>query len=259
MSMPTTDYNQQLLCYLQYWRQLLEQWTGMAVGAPFLTAPPTPPSGMQFMPPTMPFTPSMPFMPPMPMGPPTAPMPPAPGDYAQQLFSYLQAWRQHLEQTMGAGSVLQAGTAQQASTAPANGVGTSGNGRPDAPSPAGGPANSKAQSDKKDSDPVPPKVLREPTVANQTAQSEIGLNPAILGLADPRERFQMADPRILSARPEASRPTSEAPASQAVGSAFISAMNRVEPGAATPVIPRSLFSTPGGMANLQQAGETPSP
>ena len=257
MSMPTTDYNQQLLCYLQYWRQLLEQWTAMAAGAPFLTSPPTAPPGMPFMP-SMP--PTMPFMPPtMPLMPPTAPMSPAPGDYAQQLFSYLQAWRQHLEQRMGAGPVPQAGTAQQPSTAPANGGGTSGTGQPDVLSPAGNPTDSKGQSDKKDSDPIPPKVLREPAVANQTAQYEINLDPAIIALADPRERFQMADPRILSARPEASRPISESPARQAVGSAFVSAMNRVERSAATPVVPRSLFSTPGASATLREAGETRAP
>jgi hypothetical protein len=55
---------------------------------------PTAPTGGQFMPP------GMPFMPPVA---PTAPLvPPSPTDYTQQLFGYLQAWRQYLEQMAGA-------------------------------------------------------------------------------------------------------------------------------------------------------------
>jgi hypothetical protein len=123
---PTTDYNQQLFAYLQTWRQLLEQWATMTAGLPFPTAPsvwPTAPAGGQFMPPTAPFMPPMPpFMPPTPTAP-APPMPPAPADYTQQLFSYLQAWRQYLEQMTGArpGSP-QASTAQQpaAENRPAN-------------------------------------------------------------------------------------------------------------------------------------------
>lgn len=103
MSTPATDYNQQLLAYLQTWRQLLDQWMAMAAGLPFPTPPsvmPTAPSGGYFMPPTAPFMPpSVPFMPPTASVP---PMPPAPADYTQQLFSYLQAWRQYLEQMTGA-------------------------------------------------------------------------------------------------------------------------------------------------------------
>jgi len=92
---PTTDYNQQLLAYLQTWRQLLEQWTTMSAGMPFPTGPSAMPTAPPFMPP-------MPTMPPMPPMAPTSPMPPAPGDYTQQLFGYLQAWRQYLEQMTGA-------------------------------------------------------------------------------------------------------------------------------------------------------------
>ena len=98
MFMPTTDYNQQLLAYLQTWRQLLEQWSGMA-GMPFPSAPS-----------------AMPSMPPMPPTAPASPMPPAPGDYTQQLFGYLQAWRQYLEQAAGAGP----GTAQPPTSQPAS-------------------------------------------------------------------------------------------------------------------------------------------
>lgn len=98
MFMPTTpDLNQQLLGFLQTWRQLLEQWGAMIAGAAFphaLSVMPTTSAGGQFMPPGMPFNPA--GMPPMP---PTAPLaPPSPADYTQQLFGYLQAWRQYLEQ-----------------------------------------------------------------------------------------------------------------------------------------------------------------
>lgn len=110
MFTPAMDYNQQLLAYLQAARQLLEQWTTMSAGLPFPTAPfmmPSPPQGGPFMPPTAPYMPGMPTMPamptmPMPTMPSTASAPPAPGDYSQQLFAYLQAWRQYLEQMTGA-------------------------------------------------------------------------------------------------------------------------------------------------------------
>src|SRR4051794_28566325 len=97
MFTPTTDYNQQLFRYLQTWRELLEQWSTMTGGLPFPTAQsamPTAPPGA-FMPPM----PPMSAMPPMS---PIASMPPAPADYTQQLFGYLQAWRQYLEQMTGA-------------------------------------------------------------------------------------------------------------------------------------------------------------
>ncbi len=96
MAMTTSplDYNQQLLAYLQAWRQLLEQSMTMA-GTPFAVAP----SAMPAVPPGMPF---MPPMPPMPPAAPVPPVPPSPADYTQQLFGYLQAWRQYLEQVTGA-------------------------------------------------------------------------------------------------------------------------------------------------------------
>ncbi|WNG93951.1 FAD-dependent oxidoreductase [Mycobacterium sp. ITM-2016-00318] len=94
------DSNQHLLAYLQAWRQLLE---ASASVTPALLFPPG--------------TSGMPPMPPMPGGiPPIPPMPPGmpgsggggalnpPTDYAQQLFSHLQAWRQYLEQAVGAAS-----------------------------------------------------------------------------------------------------------------------------------------------------------
>jgi hypothetical protein len=89
MSAPSPDQYQQLLAQLQVWRDLLERSTAPMAGL----APNVP-----FMPPGMPAMPTG-----MPAMPPAAPLlPPAPADYAQQLFGYLQAWRQYLEQTAGA-------------------------------------------------------------------------------------------------------------------------------------------------------------
>ena len=79
------DYNQHLLAYLQAWRQLLEASAAMTSALPCPAAP----GGI-------PPAPS-PAPPPAPPPPPTGP----PADYAQQLFSHLQAWRQYLEQSLG--------------------------------------------------------------------------------------------------------------------------------------------------------------
>jgi hypothetical protein len=283
MSMPTTDYNQQLLCYLQNWRQLLEQWAAMAAGSPFLTAPPvlpTAPAGGQFMPPTAPFMPFMPFMPPMPPTAPVSPAPPAPADYTQQLFSYLQAWRQYLEQqTSAIPASPQAWTAQQPTAVPANDGGKSGPRPPDVPIPPDDPTGSKGvlqSDDHEGSGPIPPKVVpRAPSNVHQSQLSDISLDPAAIpfdrpfdGPFDgpfegpfegPGERFQMADPVTLSARPGASRPISEASARPEVNSAFRSAMNRVGPIASPQIAPRSLFSNPGASTRFREAGETPTP
>lgn len=95
MTFPT-DPNQQLLAYLQAWRQVLEALTGMAnpmlrPGTPWMVPP----------------------LPPMPI-PPSAPTAP-PADYPRQLFEYLQAWRQNLEQMAGAHTT----PAQSAGSGPA--------------------------------------------------------------------------------------------------------------------------------------------
>nr|WP_319445742.1 MULTISPECIES: hypothetical protein [unclassified Mycobacterium] len=94
-----------MIAYLQIWRDILEKAAAAAAalaanmaftppGMPFLPpGMPFAPPGLPFAPPGMPFV--MPGMPPMPAAPPVAP---APLDYAQQLFSNLQAWRQSLEQ-----------------------------------------------------------------------------------------------------------------------------------------------------------------
>jgi uncharacterized protein with NAD-binding domain and iron-sulfur cluster len=88
-----TDYAQQLLAYLQAWRQYLEQTKG--VMTPSQPAPPAP-GGTPATPPAAPFAPPpMPAAASMPMATPST-------DYTQQLLAYLQAWRHYLEQTMGA-------------------------------------------------------------------------------------------------------------------------------------------------------------
>lgn len=84
------NYNQQLLSYLQAWRQLLEASAALTSGMPMGASP----MGMPPMPPT-------PFMPPMTAPGTTPPGSSPPTDYSQQLFGYLQAWRQYLEQAIG--------------------------------------------------------------------------------------------------------------------------------------------------------------
>jgi hypothetical protein len=272
MSMPTTDYNQQLLCYLQNWRQLLEQWAAMAAGSPFLTAPPvlpTAPAGGQFMPPYMPFMPPfMPFMPPMPMGPPTAaaqPVSPAPADYTQQLFGYLQAWRQYLEQAAGASPARpQAWTPPTPTTVTADDGGKSGPNRPpNRPPSPDGPAWGEGVSqsdDSENSDAIPPKVIdRPPFRWDQTQLTEVHLDPLATPFDRPGEPFQMPDPAVLAARPITSYPLPEATAQPDVGSAFLRTMSNVEPTALPQVEPRSLFSTPGASTSFREHGETPSP
>ncbi len=84
---------QQLLAYLQAWRQYLEQTTGTTT--PAQLSPPVP-WGMSATPPALPLMP-----PPMPPAAASIAMTPPPADYTQQLLAYLQAWRQYLEQAMG--------------------------------------------------------------------------------------------------------------------------------------------------------------
>jgi hypothetical protein len=102
------DYNQHLLAYIQAWRQLLDASAAMTSGLPF----PQGPSGMPMMP--MP-----PITPPGPSGPGANP----PADYGQQLFGYLQAWRQYLERAIGASPVAypQPTASPPAPTQPATG------------------------------------------------------------------------------------------------------------------------------------------
>lgn len=97
MTTPPADHGQQLLAYLQAWRQYLEQAAGaMPPGLPFPAAPPV-------MPMTAPVVPQL---------------PPVSLDYTQQLLTYLQAWRQYLEQSTGAAPVRPEQMAAPQSTMP---------------------------------------------------------------------------------------------------------------------------------------------
>jgi hypothetical protein len=93
MTSPSTDYAQQLLAYLQAWRQHLEQTVAAMTPSQHVQPPAW---GMSAAPPPAPFMP--PPMPAAAWGSVATP----PADYTQQLLAYLQAWRQYLEQTTGA-------------------------------------------------------------------------------------------------------------------------------------------------------------
>lgn len=99
------DYSQQLYAYLQAWRQFLEPLTAMAAMAAGMTVPTGPWAGPGMYPP--PIAPGLPPYPTAyPAPPPAAPVSPAQvpaADYTQQLFGYLQGWRQHLEEVTGTG------------------------------------------------------------------------------------------------------------------------------------------------------------
>jgi hypothetical protein len=285
MSTPTTDYNQQLLAYLQTWRQLLDQWTSMTAGLPFPSAPSAMPPGAPFMPP---MPPTVPFMPPVPPTGPVPPAPPTPADYTQQLFSYLQAWRQYLEQiTGGRPGPPQSPTTQQPtaqpSTHPAHDDSESRPERPtDVPIPPPRGEDEGRRTDPSDSgsgsnSTFRPHVYLAPgnELGNQVPdQSGFRFNR---GLEEPQvlrppvydfgnDRFRLrpdtAGPAVSTARPGTSRYTSEAPAQRPVGSPFLSAMGRVRPNASPQFAPRSLFSSPGAQtasARFREAGQTPSP
>ncbi|WP_431239675.1 hypothetical protein ACQ86B_08720 [Mycolicibacterium aichiense] len=270
MSMPGMDYNQQLLSYLQYWRQLLEQWTAIAAGAPFLSGSPTPPTalaGGQFMPPVALFMPPpMPVMPSTPYGPPSAassPTTPAPGDYPQQLFGYLQTWRQYLEQATGAGSAPpEAGPAQQQQQrAGATSGGRSGAYRQDTRSSEGDPTAGIGvlqSDDRKNSGRIPPTLYdRAPSNYHQSQISGTNSDAFTVPFDGPQGPNEMPDPAALLARPEALRSQSEAfitPVSG--GSAYVRAMNRVEHVPLQQVVRRSLYSNASAAAH--EIGENPS-
>lgn len=205
MFMPTSDYTQQLFAYLQAWRQLLEQWTGMTAAPPFPTAPfampmvPFMPPGGQFMPPAVPFMPpGVPFMPPPPAAP-VAPAPPAPADYAQQLFSYLAAWRQYLEQAAGAAPVSPPAPTPQPTAESADGGGTAQNVRPpDVPIPPaddtgskGGPTNTA----RKETNPTWPPPLLDIRPGSEIGSQVISID--LPGAAGPFERGPET-PQVLS-------------------------------------------------------------
>jgi hypothetical protein len=200
MSMPTPGNDQQLLAFLQTWRQLLEQWGAMTTAAPSPSLPfdvAATPVGAQFIPPGMPL---------MPTGlPPMAPLvPPSPTDYTQQLFGYLQAWRQYLEQMAGARPAPpQPATANSSGSAPASSgaganssappptvhrppatdVGTKGQGSSD-----GVPTSNFASASAK----VPPEVFLAPGREDSTQAPDnlnLNLNAGLLRAPSPAGRF----------------------------------------------------------------------
>lgn len=292
MFTPTTDLNQQLFNYLQTWRQLLEQWTAMAAGTLFPNGTsgfPIAPPGGQFAPPTMPFMaamppmPGMPFMPPVPSAAP-APVPPAPADYTQQLFSYLQAWRHYLEQAAGATPTQPSGPRQPGDVPPNDGGKARPQRPPNVPIPPGSETGSKGMpqgdDDKSSASTWPPPEMRLAPetftlsqvsgTGSELAETSIGRGREASRLIPPnddlsyqsdrielpREILQMLDPAAASARPGASHVVSETAGPQA-GSAFLRTMHSVGPTTSPQVEPRSLFSTPGASARFTEAGETP--
>jgi hypothetical protein len=286
MFMPATDYNQQLLAYLQMLRQLLDQVMAMATAGAAFPAPPfaMPPApfmapGGQFMPATMPTMPPAP-----PSTAPAPPTPPAPGDYAQQLFGYLQAWRQYLEQVAatGPGSGPLGGGGKPAN--PPNGTSAPGNG-------AGGGDTSRSEAGGGSGPTPPPKLLDLPPTnlggSQLTADDFGGTNPLapsgqtgpLIALAPtgypasqisgpgldlggsmqqgPNEpqmltppgndlgTFMPPPPPFLLGTPVATNVLRPGPlVEQSPGSSFQSAIDRLDPAAVQEVVPKSLFSTP---------------
>jgi hypothetical protein len=281
MFTPATDYNQQLLASLQMLRQLVDQCTAMATAG---MAFPTPPFAMPpapFMAPGAQFI--QPPMPPMPPSSASAPpTPPAPADYAQQLFGYLQAWRQYLEQMAGASPGSGSDKppqAQDGTSAPGNGAG-------------GGTARSES---KLGSGPTfPPRLLDLPPTnlggSQLTATDIRGASPLapsgqtgpLIGIAptdfsvsqisgpgfdpggsfeegphEPRvlhhptnelETFMPPPPPILTRTPVPERPSGVVTpgllGQHSAGSSFQSAIDRLDPTSVREVAPKSLFSTP---------------
>jgi hypothetical protein len=267
---PTPDYNQQMFAYLHAWRQFLEQWAAMLPGLPFPTAPSMWPT-VPFMPPMPPFTPPTPTAP-------APPMPPAPGDYAQQLFSYLQAWRQYLEQMTGESSGLpQAPTTQQ----PTAGNGPA-NGKPLPPPQLDvqpeSPGGSQIVSDTfgqatplLDLPPTSGEFRSELRLPGFDQPGPFGKGPDAPQLLNPpdyafgyRDRSRpetLAGTVVYTAEPEVGH-TSEAPAQHPVHSPFSAVMGRVEPIASPQAEPRSLFSSPGAQTaspRIEEGGQTRSP
>jgi hypothetical protein len=236
--------------------------------------------------------PASPFMPPAPPSAAVPPMPPAPADYTQQLFSYLQAWRQYLEQATGTRP-----ESPQASTAsgnhPANDGGKTHSSRPpDVPIPPDDDIGSKGIPEgeaRQGSDPTwPPLVYSAPdsyigsqivgtafdpdSPFNPVSPFDHGRDePLVLNPPDydfgyqfdgPRLRRDTTGPTASSPRTAAPRTTPQTPAQPRAGSPFLSAMDRADPTASPQVVPKSLFSAPGAQTapeRLGDAGQTPSP
>ncbi|BBX07191.1 hypothetical protein MAIC_19940 [Mycolicibacterium aichiense] len=237
---PSPDYLQQLFAYLQAGQQLLQQWATMS-GAPQL---PT----NAFMPP--PSTAAAYPIPTMPL-----PAQPAP-DYAQQLFGYLQAWRQHLEQmaptppapAQSPAAAPLFGAPLQATPHPAHGGG------PDIPTKPDDNGSKSNVLKTQNSGPTPPPevVSVGPAVRNSTQvpdskRLEI-LIPPYLDTGNQIDRLGQAivaeSPDTSSAQATAVRHSSNI-ASPRAASAFTSAMSRVNPASVQPINAKSLFSQAG--------------
>ena len=234
-------------------------------------APPTAPSvwptapGVQFMPPTAPFMP--PFMPPTPTAsaPPATLGPPAPADYTQQLFNYLQAWRQYLEQMTGTAGPTPSGDDTGSKTTPKSDASKGSNASWPPPQSDMQPQSPGwSQSVGSDFSQATPLLNLPPTSGEYRSearspgfdqQNPFGrgldgtqlLNPPdyAFGYRDrPSAGTVPAGTAVYTAEPY----TSDAAVQLPVASPFSAAMERVEPNAAPPPEPQSLFSSPGEQA-----------
>lgn len=222
------DYNQHLLAYIQAWRQLLDASAAMTSGLPF-------PPGPSVMP--MPPAPPMPLMTPPGSGglganPPT--------DYAQQLFAYLQTWRQYLEQAIASapGTPAQAtgsqATGSQSAASPSTGSQSTGStGSQSSGSQSSGDTGSQSSHESSESSSI---VVgpKDPwgTIGYRPVGVDLFHNPDIAGLAGPT-------------------PTST------VGTAYAAKAASVDSGGAIQAAPQSLYSS-GHAADALSTGFTPS-
>nr|WP_233209218.1 hypothetical protein [Mycobacterium sp. ENV421] len=243
MFTPSPDYLQQLFAYLQAGQQLLQQWT-TASGGPQLPANP-------FMPPN-PAAAGYP-MPAMPS--PAQPSPPAP-DYAQQLFGYLQAWRQYLEQMAPTASAPgQAAAAAPLFVGPVQATPhPHHDGGPDIPTKPDDDGSKSNVLKAQNAGPIPPPnvvavgpVLRNSTQVSDSKPLEL-LIPPFLDTGNQIDRLGQGiiaeSPNTSSAQAAAVRQPSNATTPRAA-SAFTSAMSRVDRASVQPIVAKSLFSQPG--------------
>lgn len=223
-----TDYAQQLLAYLQAWRQYLEQTKG--VMTPSQPAPPAP-GGMPATPPAAPFAPPpMPAAASMPMATPST-------DYTQQLLAYLQAWRHYLEQTMGA---LVPGQSYPMYTATPPPV-------PPAAAAAPGPPYSTTPPPAATTWVEPPRPTTS-ALTPQTPETVVPEHPWLSHLSLPRDPHHQggAFSEPISGSGSLYRPTSCFPSGPVAeyqpNSAYSGAAHSAAPGAGVPAAPESLYS-----------------
>lgn len=251
MFTPSPDYLQQLFAYLQAGQQLLQQWA-VAGGGPQPVANP-------FMPPAVPAAgqpmSSAPF--------PAMPAPSAP-DYAQQLFGYLQAWRQYLEQSANAAPT----TTPLAAPAPGlggllqTGPGPHHGGGSEIPTPPPDPDSTKSNMLKDDSNgsklPDPKDLIVAPVMKSQTQapgsdreRLEILIPPFMNtgNMIDPLAQQVRGEDTIGSSVRAAAPGSLSDRATPRAATAFQKAIDSVDPAMVQPINVPSLFS---------QGSETPS-